>query len=378
VPATTSRSGRVGMITTSRIATVVALLIAIGGMPAAAQQNPQLVPQERPAAGQQAAQQQIREHLGEAREALEQENYADAELALLDAHAELEGMSAEAALGQGAQLRTLIEAALEALKNEDYATALQTVQEAELMAGQQRAGLEPPAPDTALAEAAGPPLVVPSETPSRGIGGGSGWNGGSAIRAARLFSGPSQYPPEAFAAYGIVAFRARASSGERERHVMLCEAYVAALPRSAELTVPVEEQMVTIWPIDADQTADELNRLRGAEICETAVGRYGLPTALRAINDAGETRIGRDRRGPFLLAWSPSHDKGDPEALMLVADLTDVTTYAQAEAFFVLWRTDIEANPEYWNRGWNVERLRIAIQLWVDRFGSQIFSILGG
>jgi hypothetical protein len=364
------------MITTSRIATVVALLIAIGGMPAAAQQSPQLVPQERPAAGQQAAQQQIREHLGEAREALEQENYADAELALWNAHAALEGMSAEAELAQGGQLRTLIEAALDALENEDYATAQQTVQEAELVAGQQQAGLAPRPPETAPAR---PPLVVPGESPSRGIGGGGGWNGdGGAIRAARLFAGPSQYPPEAFAAYGVVAFRARASSGERARHVMLCEAYVAALPRSAELTVPVEEQMVTVWPIDADQTANELNQLRGAEICETAVDRYGLPTALQAINDAGETRIGRDRRGPFLLAWSPSHDKGDPEALMLVADLTDVTTYAQAEAFFVLWRTDIEANPEFWNRGWNVERLRIAIQLWVDRFGSQIFSILGG
>jgi hypothetical protein len=368
------------MITTSRIATVVTLLIAIGGMPAAAQQSPQLVPQERPAAGQQAAHQQIREHLGEAREALEQENYADAELALWNAHAALEGLSAEAELAQGGQLRTLIEAALDALENEDYATAQQTVQEAELVAGQQQAGREPPAPDTSLAEAAGPPLVVPGETPSRGIAGGGGgsWDVGGAIRAARLFAGPGQYPPEAFAAYGVVAFRARASSGERERHVMLCEAYVAALPRSAELMVPVEEQMVTVWPIDADQTADELNQLRGAEICEMVVDHYGLPTALRAINDAGETRIGRDRRGPFLLAWSPSHDKGDPEALMLVADLTDVTTYAQAEAFFVLWRTDIEANPEYWNRGWNVERLRIAIQLWVDRFGSQIFSVLGG
>jgi hypothetical protein len=376
----TSRSGRVGMIITSRIATVVALLLAIGAMPAAAQQSPQLVPQERPAAGQQAAQQQILYHLGEAREALEQESYADAELALWNAHAALEGMSAEAELAQGGQLRTLIEAALDALENEDYATAQQTVQEAELVAGQQQAGLAPRPPETTPA---GPPLVVPGESPSRGIGGGGGggggWNGdGGAIRAARLFAGPSQYPPEAFAAYGVVAFRARASSGERARHVMLCEAYVAALPRSAELRVPVEEQMVTVWPIDADHTADELNQLRGTEICETAVGHYGLRTALEAINDAGEARVGRDRRGPFLLAWSPSHDKGDPEALMLVADLSDVTTYAQAEAFFVLWRTDIEANPEYWNRGWDMERLRVAIQLWVDRFGSQIFSVLGG
>lgn len=234
------------------------------------------------------------------------------------------------------------------------------------------AGEAPSAPVTTPAETAAPPPAASREPSSRGIG------GSVTIRASRLFAGPRQYPPETFAAYGIVAFRARASSGERERHVMLCEAYIAALPRSDELAVPVEEQMVTVWPIADDKLADELNELGRPDLCETAVGRYGLATALQAIGDAGEERIGRDRRGPFLLAWSPAAGKGDPDALMLMADLSDVTTYAQAEAFFVLWRTDIEANPEYWGQGWDVERLRLAIQLWVDRYGSQIFSILGG
>jgi hypothetical protein len=337
------------MLTKSRIAALAAAfaaLVIIGCMPALAQQT---------------GLQQFRQQLSGASEALETESYAEAELALRDAQTDLEGAPPS---GARDQLRVLIEAALTALENEDYATALQTLQEAERIADEHQA--------SAPVDTGPPPTVLPGEIPSRGIG------GGSAIRAARLFAGPDQYPPEAFAAYGIVAFRARASSGERERHVMLCEAYVATLPRSAELTVPVEEQMVTVWPIDDDKVADELNQLRGGEICDRAVGHYGLPTALQAIGDAGDARLGRDRRGPFLLAWSPSGDKGDPEALMLIADLTDVTTYAQAEAFFVLWRTDIEANPEYWNRGWNVERLRVAIQLWVDRYGSQIFSVLGG
>jgi hypothetical protein len=230
----------------------------------------------------------------------------------------------------------------------------------------------PAAPVTTPSDTTAAPPAASREPPSRGIG------GSTTVRASRLFAGPGQYPPETFAAYGIVAFRARASSGERERHVMLCEAYVAALPRSDELAVPVEEQMATVWPIADDKLADELNELGRPDLCETAVARYGLATALQAIGDAGEERIGRDRRGPFLLAWSPAAGKGDPDALMLVADLSDVTTYAQAEAFFVLWRTDIEANPEYWGEGWDVQRLRLAIQLWVDRYGSQIFSILGG
>jgi hypothetical protein len=224
-----------------------------------------------------------------------------------------------------------------------------------------------------------PPLVEPADTPSRGIagGGGSGGDGGK-IRASRLFAGPGQFPPEAFAAYGIVAFRARASSGERDRYLMLCEAYVAALPRRDELDLPDEEQMVTVWPIADNATADALNEVRGPDSCATAVDRYGLATSLQAIRDAGDDRVGRDRRGPFLLAWSPSSDKGKPDALMLVADLTDVTTYPQAEALFVLWRDDIEANPDYWDDGWDVEQLRLAIRLWVDRYGSQIFTVLGG
>ena len=364
------------MLTTSRIAALagVIALVIIGCMSALAQQT----------------QQHIRQQLGDAIEALEQEKLAEAERALRDALTDLEG---EAAPGEREQLRVLIEAALNALENEDYATARQTIHEAEELAGQQQAV----APiDT------GPPLVLPGATPSRGIGGGSAI-GDRAIRAARLFAGPGQFPPESFAAYGIVAFRARAPTPapapapkegegrdqrerereeerkrERERHVMLCEAYVAALPRSAELTVPVEKQMATVWPINDVETAKDMNTLTGTDICETAVGSYGLATALQAISDAGEARLGRDRRGPFLLAWSPTDDKGKQEALMLVADLSDVTTYSQAEAFFVLWRTDIEAKPEIWNRGWNVERLRVAIQLWVDRFGSQIFSVLGG
>ncbi len=196
------------------------------------------------------------------------------------------------------------------------------------------------------------------------------------VRASRLFAGPEQYPPTAFAAYGIVAFPARASRADRERHEMLCEAYVANLPRTDELGLPVEQQMVTVWPVTEDKIADDLNGAPGRPPCETAVRNYGLPAALQAIRDVGP-RLGPPGRGPFLLAWSPATGKGDPDAIVLIADLSDVTTAEQAATIFALWRQDIEANPALWDQGWDLEALRIGIRLWVDRVGTQIFAVLG-
>lgn len=237
-------------------------------------------------------------------------------------------------------------------------------------------------PDAALAVAAGLlDRLVPE--PATANGGGGAWDGGPArevpslVRASRLFAGPGQYPPEAFAAYGILAFPSRATSADLERHMMLCEAYVANLPRTDELGLPVEQQMVTIWPVTEDKIANELNHARDSSPCETAIRNYGLPVALQAIRDVGRARLRPLGRGPVLLAWSPAAGKGDPEAIVLIANLSDVTTAEQAAALFALWRQDIEANPELWNRGWDIEALRTGIRLWVDRVGSQIFAVLG-
>lgn len=230
-------------------------------------------------------------------------------------------------------------------------------------------------------------------TPMRSAGdsgGGADWtvNGGlagteqsvvivepEAFRASRLFAGPGQFPPADFAAFGIVAFPARASSADRDRHLMLCEEYVAVLPRPDELGLPVEQQMVTVWPVAESSIADDLNAM--AEPCPDAVRHYALPAAVRAIRDAGEAAILVGRRGPFLLAWAPGGQKGEQDAVVLMSDLSDVTNAEQARTIFTLWREDIESNPELWESGWDIEALRTGIRLWVDRVGTQIFSVLG-
>jgi hypothetical protein len=122
------------------------------------------------------------------------------------------------------------------------------------------------------------------------------------IRSSRLFAGPNQYPPEEFAAYGIVAFRSRASSRDRDRHLMICEAYIAGLPHASELRIERDEQMVTVWPADTDANANKLNGMPRSNICETAVDSYGLTTSLQSIKEAEASKNSDiSGIGPFCL-----------------------------------------------------------------------------
>src|SRR5690349_14864524 len=98
-----------------------------------------------------------------------------------------------------------------------------------------------------------------------GGGGGGGRGGGPPVEkvvyASRLFAGPEQYPPKLFAAYGILAFPARASSYDRDRYMMICEAYIAGLPSTYEVGKPKWDQMVTVWPVISDEQANAINQI---------------------------------------------------------------------------------------------------------------------
>ena len=197
------------------------------------------------------------------------------------------------------------------------------------------------------------------------------------VVASRLFAGPGQYPPEEFAAYGILAFRSRASSHDRARHLMICEAYAASLPRASELDIDIADQMATVWPVDADRSSDELNRMPGTGMCEIAVDHYGLAMALQALKDAELAGMVASGIGPFLLAWSPSGDKGKADALVLVTDLSGVTTFRQAQELLLQWSRDIEGDPSLWRNGWDLERVRLKVRLWVDDYGPRIMALFG-
>jgi hypothetical protein len=201
--------------------------------------------------------------------------------------------------------------------------------------------------------------------------------GDERVVASRLFAEPKQYPPEDFAAYGILAFRSRASTHDRDRHLLICEAYVASLPHESELNVDIADQMVTVWPVDSGASAAALNRMPREGICDKAIDSYGLALALQAIGDAELAGMDLSGIGPFLLAWSPAADKGKRDALVLVADLSDVTTYRQVQELLQGWSREIEQDPLLWRRGWDLEAVRLEIRLWADRYGSRILALFG-
>lgn len=227
-----------------------------------------------------------------------------------------------------------------------------------------------------------PSVQMPLPATKIGSGPGDGGDnsqgnvGSDGVIASRLFSGPSLFPPTDFAAYGIVAFGTRASSFNRDRHLLLCNAYVASLPHTLELEIPHADQIVTVWPMEQNGFAKWLNNAPREQVCEPAVDRYGLVIARKAINDAERTGVYLSGKGPYLLAWSPSESKGEPDALILSIDLSLVTTYEQAISVFELWRRDIEEDRTLWENGWSVEDLRLTIQQWVDKFGGGLIQIL--
>lgn len=206
------------------------------------------------------------------------------------------------------------------------------------------------------------------------------------ILASRLFAGPDQYPPERFAAYGILAFQAEATSASRNRYLAICEGFVASLPNADTLGdrgIPLNLQMATVWPLKYSMFADELNAVAAqdplVDRCGEIVDNIDIITSGMAIyhaNNASETAT-LDGDGPYLLAWSPSTAFGQAEVPVLKSDLSNVTTAEQATRRFVAWRMEIQQDPTLWNDGWNLERVRELIGLWADRYGRDVLQLLG-
>ncbi len=200
------------------------------------------------------------------------------------------------------------------------------------------------------------------------------------IKASRLFAGPEDYPPTDFAAYGILAFKSRASTHDRPRHLMICDAFLSSIQASNSLPTPRGKQMVTIWPMVSGEAARAATRLRDQDACGVAVDQYGSMTAASALRQAASVGANLDGIGPYLLAWSPPQKKGQPDAIVLAADLSSVENYEDALNVMWDWVHDIEQDPQLWaaEEGWTVEGLRVKVRQWFDRRGTQLLSAVAG
>jgi hypothetical protein len=205
--------------------------------------------------------------------------------------------------------------------------------------------------------------------------------------ATRIFAGPSEYPPQDFGAYAIVAFKSGADASDRERYLMFCKAYSLSIPESNGADAPRENQLVTVWPVATADLAkqvtamNDMNDMNGR--CEIAVSGYGNTTALRAIANA--RKVSQDvrtalkyERGPFLLAWNPATAYGEENALILRMDLSNINDMTAAKRNFEFWVQQIETRPELWQDEWQQESIRQRIADSADRYGQIIIDFFGG
>ena len=182
----------------------------------------------------------------------------------------------------------------------------------------------------------------------------------------RQYVRASDIPPDGVGAYGILAFKSRPTDTTRPRLLKVCQAFKAYLPRreSIPTKVNVNEQMITIWPLD-DPGADGAR----SDDCNFIIDHYDLYAGLAAITDAKRQGAQMDGEGPFLIGWSPSNTRGVLDKIVLVFNLSKFESQDSFNKMFELWQSKIIEDPDMWRSGFSVEEIRLVIRDFVDHYG---------
>lgn len=198
----------------------------------------------------------------------------------------------------------------------------------------------------------------------------------------RTFAGPGQFPPTGFRGYGFVAFPARAGEFDFERHMMICQAYMNSLPTISAVRQSHKDKFVTVWPLTNRDVADKLNRqVHRSEVaaaCKRAINGYDVNRAREVIRMVRQSENATfEGRGPFLFGWIPADGFGEAGKLILLLDLSRVTTYEQALTQLQSWQQRVETNPELLRDGFSIENLRRLIRDWSDQHGQAFLLLIG-
>jgi hypothetical protein len=193
------------------------------------------------------------------------------------------------------------------------------------------------------------------------------------LQPVRAYLRADAIPPPAIGAYGVVAFRAKPTSANRERLLKVCDSFVAFLPRQETLprSVSLSDQLVTIWPLE-----DPASKQAAADKCDFVVDNYDLYGGLSAVRDAERQGAKLDGRGPFLIGWSPSNARGVPNKVVLIVDMSSFESQDSFDNAFLFWQKKIVQNPALWRTGFSIEGVRLAMRDFVDHYGGNILDAI--
>lgn len=214
----------------------------------------------------------------------------------------------------------------------------------------------PGATGAPLPTGAGPP---PSLSPS--------------LQPVRALITPSDMPPAGVPAYGMVAFGALPLPDDRARFDAVCRAFRSTLLTPGQVAgTPIAAQMITFWPV-----RDRAGLAGDDPSCDAMIDGYDLKAGLDAIRDADMRKEQlAARRGPFLIAWSPSASRAKPDAVILVIDMSAMSSARSFQDVFVTWRQKIIDDPKFWRGGFSLETIRLALRDALDTYGAQLTPLL--
>lgn len=196
------------------------------------------------------------------------------------------------------------------------------------------------------------------------------------LQPVRAYLRARDIPPSGSGAYGLVVLNSKPTPASRDKFMMVCRSFVAFFPRSQDSSVPVKDQMITVWPLD-----DPDSPQARADDCDHVLDHYDLIASEDAISDAQKQQARFDGEGPYLVGWSPSRARGIPDALVLVVDMSADNTQAEIDNKFRFWKNKIVEDPSLWRNGWSTEAIRVAIHNFADQYGAAMLDavkLIGG
>jgi hypothetical protein len=191
------------------------------------------------------------------------------------------------------------------------------------------------------------------------------------LQPVRAYLRAKDIPPIGAGAYGLVVFHSKATPANRSKLKMVCTAFVAFFPRNESATVPLADQMITVWPID-DPDAEQIKN----DDCDYTLDHYDLIASEAAISDAQLQRATFEGEGPYLVGWSPSNARGAPDKLVLVIDMSADNNQALIDQKFLFWKKQIVENPSRWRKGFSIKRVRTAIRIFADQYGQAMLDAI--
>ncbi len=171
-------------------------------------------------------------------------------------------------------------------------------------------------------------------------------------------------------AYGFVVLTAGPSDASRGRYLRVCDAYLRHLqPLDRYPETALETVMVTFWVL-------RVNALPDAELltdCRFLLDAYDYE---RAEVLAAATGV-LESPGPLLIASNEPFDRRRThDRSVVILDLTDVSD-EDLERTFQVWQVRVAGDARAWSGGFNLVRLRAALQDLIDTYGSQILRYSG-